>query len=196
MIAFGPAVWDRMVLAVEKVRDRLHRTTAALDAAKVPYAVTGGNAVAAWVARVDPAAVRNTQDVDVLLRRRDLPNAIIEMEAAGFVYKHGAGIDMFLDGPEAKARDAVHVLKAGEKVRSEYLLPTADVDECEQSLDGRYRHVSLDALVRMKLTSFWDKDRTHIRDLIDVGLIDQSWLTRVDPLLTPRLKQILDDPEG
>ena len=39
------------------------------------------------------------------------------MERAGFVYRHVKGIDMFLDGPGTKARDAVHVLFAGEKVR-------------------------------------------------------------------------------
>ena len=196
MIAFGPAVWDRMVIAVEKVRDRLYRATKALEDANVPYAVTGGNAVAAWVARVDPAAVRNTQDVDILLRKTDLPNAILAMESAGFIYRHSAGIDMFLDGVGAKARDAVHVLAAGVKVRAEYDLPAADVDEFEASEDGKYRHVNLDALVRMKLTSFRDKDRTHIRDLMSVGLVDHSWLTRVDLVLAPRLKQILDDPDG
>ena len=49
MIAFGPEVWDRMVVAVEAVRDRLRRATAALEAAGIDYAVIGGNAVAAWV---------------------------------------------------------------------------------------------------------------------------------------------------
>jgi hypothetical protein len=196
MISFGPAVWDRMVAAVEKVRERLHRATSALEAAGVPYAVTGGNAVAAWVARVDPAAVRNTQDVDILLRPADLPNAIVAMEAAGFVYRHSSGIDMFLDGAGSKARDAVHVLAAGVKVRKEYDLPAADVDESDSAPDGRYRHVNLDALVRMKLTSFRRKDQVHIQDLIDVGLVDESWLTRVHPVLAPRLKQILDDPDG
>jgi hypothetical protein len=63
---------DRMVLAVERVRERLLRATSALESAGVPYAVAGGNAVAAWVATVDPSAVRNTQDVDNLLRRADL----------------------------------------------------------------------------------------------------------------------------
>ncbi|HEY3244992.1 MAG TPA: hypothetical protein VGM03_16750 [Phycisphaerae bacterium] len=60
---------------MEKVRERLTRAVRALEAAGVPYAVVGGNAVAAWVARVDEAAVRNTQDVDLLLRRTDLPAA-------------------------------------------------------------------------------------------------------------------------
>ena len=41
----------------------------------LPYAVVGGNAVAAWVSRVDQAAVRNTQDVDIVLRRADLAAA-------------------------------------------------------------------------------------------------------------------------
>jgi hypothetical protein len=63
---------DRMVLAVERVRERVLRATSALESAGVPYAVAGGNAVAAWVATVDPSAVRNTQDGDILLRRADL----------------------------------------------------------------------------------------------------------------------------
>jgi hypothetical protein len=196
MIAFGPEVWDRMVTAVEAVRDRLRRATAALEVAGIPYAVIGGNAVAAWVARVDPAAVRNTQDVDILLRREDLERAKVAMEAAGFIYRHAASIDMFLDGPGAKARDAVHILFANEKVRAEYHEPTADVSEVESSEDGRYRHLSLEALVRMKLTSYRDKDRTHLRDFIDVGLIDASWPAKFRPELAERLQHILDTPDG
>src|SRR5438105_15152748 len=122
---------DRMVLAVQRVRDRLLRATAALEAAGVPYAVIGGNAVAAWVATIDSAAVRNTQDVDILLRRSDLEAAARALEAAGFVRRHVAGIEMFLDGPKAKARDAVHVVLALEKVRPESLAPSPDVDESE-----------------------------------------------------------------
>src|SRR5947209_12229948 len=109
--------WERMVIAVEKVRDRLRRAVAALEQAGIPYAIIGGNAVAAWVSEVDEAAVRNTQDVDILLRRADLERAKVALGQAGFVYRHAASIDMFLDGPKAKARDAVHVIFAGEKVR-------------------------------------------------------------------------------
>src|SRR5437764_3787656 len=103
--------------AVEKVRQRLLRAAAALDKAGVPYAVAGGNAVAAWVSRVDEAAVRNTQDVDLLLRRSDLPAAKMALAKAGFIYRHAKSLDMFLDGPGAKARDAVHLVFAGEKVK-------------------------------------------------------------------------------
>jgi Uncharacterised nucleotidyltransferase len=196
MIAFGPAVWDRMVAAVEKVRDRLLRATATLEAAGVPYAVVGGNAVAAWVARIDPAAVRNTQDVDILIRRSDFPAAKAAFESAGFIYRHAASIDMFLDGPGSKARDAVHILMAREKVRPTDLAPTADVEESDSNPDGRYRHLSLEALVRMKLTSHRLKDRVHLQDLIGVGLVDSTWPVKFQPELAARLQAILDDPDG
>jgi hypothetical protein len=180
--------------AVENVRRRLERAAGALERAGIPYAVSGGNAVRAWVAQADEAAVRTTRDVDILLRRDDLPVATEALEAEGFVHRHSAGIDMFLDGPDAKARDAVHVLFAGEKVRDSYLVPTPDVDEFEYSDD--FRVLTLEALVRMKLTSFRDKDRMHLRDMIDVELIDASWRDRFPPEFAARLQELLDNPDG
>ena len=190
----GPFSIERMLRPVELVRERLLRATSALDAAKVQYAVIGGNAVAAWVTRVDPVAVRFTQDVDILLDRNDLDAAKAALELVGFVYCHSAGVSMFLDGPDAKARDAVHVIFANEKVRSEYVLPAPKTQESE--VGSEFRLLTLDALVRMKLTSFRDKDRTHLRDMIDVGLIDANWPTRFVSELADRLKQILDTPNG
>src|SRR6266478_6907634 len=132
-VRLGDFSLERMVRAVEKVKDRLLRATAALEKASVPYAVVGGNAVAAWVSRVDEAAVRNTQDVDLLIRRTDLDAATAALAPAGFVRRHVAGIDLFLDGPGARARDAVHVIFAAEKVRPEYLLPAPDIAESERA---------------------------------------------------------------
>jgi hypothetical protein len=192
--SFPPDILDRMVRAVEKVRARLARAAAALEADGVPYAVAGGNAVAAWVAKVDEAAVRITQDVDLLIRRADLPNAIKAMEAAGFVYRHAAGIDMFLDGPGAKARDAVHIVFADERVRPEYVEPAPRVDETETLPVGRV--LALGSLVRMKLTSFRRKDQVHIQDMIGVGLIDASWCDCLPPVLADRLRELLADPDG
>ena len=182
-----------MIRAVEKVRDRLRRAVMALEAAGVPYAVAGGNAVAAWVSRVDEAAVRNTRDVDILLRRSDLPAAQAALTRAGFVYRHAARLDMFLDGPTASARDAVRVVFAAEKVRPDRLAPAPDVTESEAA--DAFRLVTLEALVRMKLTAFRDKDRMHLRDLIDVGLVDASWLERLPEALGARLRELLENPE-
>jgi hypothetical protein len=183
-----------MVLAVEKVRQRLLRAATALESAGIPYAVAGGNAVAAWVATVDPSAVRNTQDVDILLRRSDLPTSTKALESAGFVYRHVSGIDMFLDGPDARARDAVHIVLAGEKVRQEYNDPAPDVTEFEKP--DQFRIVSLPSLVKMKLTNFMTKDRVDLMDMLDVGLLDQSWVKRFTPELGARLQQLIDSPEG
>jgi len=186
--------WERMIRAVEKVRERLLRATAALEKAGVPYAVVGGNAIASWVSAVDEAAVRNTQDVDLLLRRTDLEAATAALAQVGFVRRHVAGIDLFLDGAKAKARDAVHVVFAGEKVRPDYLLPAPDIAEAEQA--SLFRVLTLEALVRMKLTSFRDKDRTHLRDLLEVGLVDQTWCKRFPPALAARLQELIDNPQG
>jgi hypothetical protein len=191
---YHEASWKRMSNAVENVRRRLLRAAQALEAARVPYAVAGGNAVAAWVSRVDETAVRNTQDVDIVLRRADLAAARAALEHAGFVYRHAASIDMFLDGPDAKARDAVRIVFAAEKARADYAAPVPDVSESEAT--ETFRLLSLDALVRMKLTSFCDKDRVHLRDLMDAGLVDTSWLERVPAALRPRLQELLDNPEG
>jgi Uncharacterised nucleotidyltransferase len=185
---------ERMVRAVEKVRERLHRAARALAEAQIPYAVIGGNAVAAWVATVDESAVRNTQDVDILLRRADLEAAKAALAKAGFVYRHVKGIDMFLDGPKAKARDAVHIIFAGERVRSEDPVPAPQVNESE--VTGSIQAVSLEPLVKMKLTSYRKKDQVHLLDMIDVGLIDETWLSRLPAELSPRLKELLDNPEG
>ncbi len=183
-----------MVSAVEKVRERMHRAATALGTAGVPYAVIGGNAVAVWVAEVDEAAVRNTQDVDILLRRADLEAAKAALEPAGFRFRHVAGGDMFLDGPSAKARDALHVVFANEKVRPEYALAAPDVDQLKPT--HTFHVIDLDALLRMKLTSYRDKDRVHVRDLISVGLVDASWEARLPPPLGGRLRRLLDDPDG
>jgi hypothetical protein len=186
--------WERMVSAVEKVRERLRRAAAALAAAGIPYAVAGGNAVAAWVGEVDEAAVRNTQDVDILLRRADLDRAKEALGKVGFIYRHAASIDMFLDGPGAKARDAVHIVFAGEKVRPTYEFPAPDVVESRPAATSQV--LNLDALLRMKLTSFRRKDQVHVLDLIDVGLVDASWVARLPAELAGRLQELLDNPEG
>jgi hypothetical protein len=137
--------WERMIRAVEKVRERLQRAAAALS-------------------------------------------------QAGFIRRHVAGIEMFLDGPRAKAREAVHIVLAGEKVRPQYVEPAPDVSEAEDA--PLFRILRIEALVRMKLTSFQDKDRMHLRDLLDVGLIDGTWRDKLPPALAARLQELLDNPEG
>src|SRR6202165_5070310 len=115
-------ILDRMERAVAKVRERLLRATAALNQTGVAYAVVGGNAVASWVATIDEGAVRNTPDVDLLVRRDDLPALTAALEAAEFVRAEVPDGAMFLDGPAAKPSESVRLLFAGEKARADHPL--------------------------------------------------------------------------
>lgn len=190
----GPVSLDRMVRAVERVRQRLLRSAAALEGAQVPYSVVGGNAVAAWVSRVDEAAVRNTQDVDILIRRSDFDRAKAALEAAGFVHGSTMDVELFLDGPEAHVRDAVHLLMAGERVKPDYASPAPDVDQSHRG-DG-FQVIDLQPLVEMKLNSWRRKDQVHLLDLIGIGLIDSSWPERFPAKLGRRLQELLDHPDS
>src|SRR4051812_48765023 len=88
-------ILDRMERAVANVRERLLRATQALNQAGIAYAIVGGNAVASWVATVDEGAVRNTRDVDILVRRADLPAVTTTLESVGFVATTSFEVVMF-----------------------------------------------------------------------------------------------------
>jgi len=185
--------WQRMIAAVEQVRQRAVRAAGALRQAGIPHVVIGGHAVASWVARVDKEAVRNTKDVDLLVRREDLARVVEALESVGFVHQNVAGVDLFLDGPEGSVRSAVHLVFAGEKVRPNYVLPTPEITEAEPGPE--FPVPTLEALVRMKLTSFRLKDKVHLMDLLDVGLIDESWSDRLPTGIAERLRQVVEERE-
>ncbi len=188
----GEELWARMERAVEKVNERLRKTVRILEDAKVPYAVIGGHAVRAWVAQVDEAALRTTRDVDILVRPEDLPALTAAMMSAGFHHRQTAGLDMFVEHPDASSRDAVHVLLCG-RVEKEGE-PNPDIEPLARAND--FQTVALETLVRMKLNAFRDKDRVHLRDMISLEMIDESWFPRFPERLRVRLKELLDDPDG
>ncbi|MEX2167800.1 MAG: hypothetical protein WD851_00695 [Pirellulales bacterium] len=189
----GILALERMERAVFKVRERLLRATGALEAAGVPYAVVGGNAVGAWVEQIDESAVRTTQDVDLVVRRVDFDAVKTALESVGFIFRHAARIDMFLDGPGAKARDAVHILFSGEKVREGDVAEVPDV--AESTSFSAFRVLDLESLVRMKLTAYRRKDQVHLLDMIGVGLVDDTWPAKYPTELADRLQHLLDTPD-
>src|SRR5262249_29812084 len=156
---------------------RLLRAAEALNQAGVPYAVVGGNAVASWVATVDEGAVRNTRDIDLLVRRGDLPAITTALEQAGFVGGELLDVVMFRDGPEGKPSEAVHLLFAGEKTCPDHILPAPEIQTVMDP--ANFPVITLESLIVMKLMSNRDKDRMHLRDLIGVRLIDASWLAKL-----------------
>jgi hypothetical protein len=187
-------ILDRMEAAVAKVRERLLRATKALNEAGVPYAVVGGHAVASWVATVDEGAVRNTRDVDIMVRREDLPVVKAALEKAGFVSDDVMGVPMFKDGAEGKPSEAVHLLFTGEKTRPDHLLPAPEIRTVDDP--AGFRVIALESLVVMKLMSNRDKDRTHVRDLLEQRLVNQEWVAKLPTQLGERLQKLLDTPQG
>lgn len=186
------SLWERYVMAMDAVTERLNRIVKALEEATVPYALIGGQAVALWVATKDPAAVRTTKDVDILLQRTDLPRARAAALTAGMDYLEVIDVGMFLDRADPNPRHAVHLLWAGEKVKPENPLPAPAIED-RLALEPGKQVVSLAGLIAMKLMANRDQDRVHLRDMIDVGLIDRNSLTQLPPLLAERLDTLLSE---
>jgi len=186
--------FNKRYRAVDLVKQRLDRTCIEMRNASVPYAVIGGNAVAAWVATIDDGAVRNTRDVDILLREQDLDLATIALASAGFVRDSDRNVIVFLDGPDGKPSQGIRVLLAERIVREDYATATPRMDQAVD-IEGR-SIVELAALVELKLNSFRDKDRTLLRDMIQIGLIDSTCPKRFATNLGNCLQELLDDPEG
>jgi hypothetical protein len=178
-------------MAVDRVEKRLRRIAEALDAAGVKYAVIGGNAVAAWVGRVDPSATRATKDVDLLVRREDQNTVDQVMVGLGFERHDLRRMVVFVDPEEPSRRSGVHLVWAGELVRPSYVCPAPSVDEAVRDPEG-FLVLDLPALVRMKLTSNRDIDRVHVADLSAVGLIGDH----IRAMLPANLRERLDDIES
>jgi hypothetical protein len=144
--------------------------------------------------RADSSLVRQPCDIEILLARADLESARLAMEAAGFHYRHVAGMDLFLETADGRAGDGVHVAIASEKVRPDEPAanPLVEVDPDSVS----FNVIPLQSLVQMKLTAYRRKDQVHLLDLIGAGLVDQSWPARFPPVLGERLQALLDDPNG
>ncbi|MEZ6116348.1 MAG: hypothetical protein R3C28_07225 [Pirellulaceae bacterium] len=178
---------------MDRVERRLKKTIAVLDETKLDYAIVGGNAVRIWIAQVDPGAVRATNDVDVLIRTEDLEEVKRAMQKHGFHYRHAAGLDMFLEEENGSVRNAVQILLANQTVRKDDFEPNPDVEPTEYG-DG-VRTLPLERLVRMKLNSFRLKDRVHLLDMIEVGIVDESWILKFPEPLNQRLKSLLENPD-
>ncbi len=176
-------------MAVDRVGELLRRATHAMDEAGVSYAVVGGNAVAAWVSTKDPAAIRFTKDVDVLIRRRDLPKIAEALKSVDLVQIETLGVTIFADRNKPSPKEGVHIVFAGERIREHYNHPAPDLDLATACADG-HKVIDLTSLVKMKLQSFRLVDQTHIVDMKSVGLITDELIAKLPIDLQERLKQI------
>src|SRR5271166_745699 len=66
----------------------LERIAKPLAAEKIPYELIGGGAVMVQVNRVEPSAVRNTKDLDIMVHRSDLDRIKEVAQRSGFTFRH------------------------------------------------------------------------------------------------------------
>ncbi|MCC7293772.1 MAG: hypothetical protein IT449_17070 [Phycisphaerales bacterium] len=176
---------------MSKVEELLRRTTEALDAAGLDYAVIGGNAVAAWVSTIDPHAVRTTKDVDLLVRRADLDRITEALRPIGLEPAEVLGVTMFVETRDPSPKNAVHLIFANEAIRELDSTLAPDVADAAPGIAG-FRVVPLLGLVKMKLLAFRLRDQTHLVDMLSIGLLDASWQDRLPEDLRPRFVQVLE----
>lgn len=181
--------FEAAFMAIDRVAQLLKRVTEALDDAGVPYAIVGGNAVAAWVSSIDPEAVRSTKDVDILTSRERLPDVATALRSIGLEMVEVLGVTMFVDRDAPNPKSGVRVIIANEKIRPHYQYPAPDVGKAVQASTG-YSVINLPALVMTKLQSFRFNDQLHIVDLKAVGLITPEIIAKLPLDLSERLKQI------
>ncbi len=174
------------IMAIDRVQQRLMKTAAALEAAGVPYAIVGGNAVASWVGRVDPGATRATKDVDVLVRREDAARITAALGALGFRREDLRDIVLFIDPDEPSKKSGVHLVWAEERIRPSYSVLSPSVQETVRDPEG-FNVIDLPALLRMKLTSFRPIDQAHVLDMRSVGLLTEAVRTSLPAELAERL---------
>jgi hypothetical protein len=169
----------------------LHKITDALLESHIPHEVIGGLAVLIHVEEANPEYTSLTRDVDLMVQRSDLDRIKSAVAKYGFRFRHVAGGDMLIYGETDSAKNAVHLIFSGEKVRPSYLSPAPPIDPERKRIHGKeVMVIPVAGLVKMKLTSNRDKDRVHIRSLDAAGLISHRVETQLTPELQSRLKNI------
>jgi hypothetical protein len=101
------------------------------------------------------------------------------------------GVGMFLEQADPNPRSGVHICWAGEKIRPQYECPAPTIDQRESL--GDCDVVSIRDLVVMKLQAGRDQDRVHLRDMIDVGLIERRMESDLPDELAARLNDLLSE---
>jgi hypothetical protein len=181
--------YDKRLEQLTEVAERVCR---ALQAAGIEYRIIGGLAIFFHVQARDPLAARLTRDVDLAVDRADLARIAEAVRPIGLQHRHVAGVDMLVNAEQPRARSAVHLVFVREKVRPEDLAPIPAFSQPAVAEEGILLAPVAD-LLRMKLTSFRLKDKTHIVDLDSVGLITPEVEETLPDALRLRLKQVREE---
>jgi hypothetical protein len=169
----------------------LHKIAGILSENNVPYELIGGLAVLVHVEEANPEFTALTRDVDLMIRREDLERVKEAAGSQGFRFRHTAGVDMPLYGETNSAKNAVHLIFSGEMVRPNQATPNPPIaPEKKQIHGGDVMVIPVADLVRMKLSSYRDKDRVHVRGMDAAGLITPEVEAKLPGGLSTRLQHV------
>jgi predicted DNA binding CopG/RHH family protein len=169
----------------------LHKIAQAFEEAGVAYELIGGLAVLIHVEEANPEHASLTRDVDLLVRREDLERIKEAAAAHGFRFRHAAGVDMLLSGDTGSAKNAVHLIFSGERVRPNQAVPNpAIAPETKAIHGGDVKVIRAADLVQMKLSAWRLKDQVHIQGMDAAGLITPTIESGLPPELLARLQQV------
>jgi hypothetical protein len=144
--------------------DELHRIAAALRSAGIVYAVCGGVAVTIH------GATRTTKDIDILIRREDVPRALEAVRPLGYVF---VALPMTFEAGTERERHVQRVSKLEDEQHLMIDLLIADAafaglleERLEIDLpEGKLSVVTLDALLKMKRLARRPQDEADIEKL-------------------------------
>ncbi len=179
--------YDRHLQQLTEIGERACR---ALQIAGISYRIIGGLAVLFHVQARDPLAARLTKDVDLAVDRADIARISEAVHAIGLEYRHVAGVDMLVDAAAPSASSAVHLVFIREKVRPQYSAAVPDFSEPATVAENGILLAPVADLVKMKLTSFRQRDKTHLIDLDSVGLITPMVEAGLPDELRDRLRRL------
>ena len=148
----------------------LHKIAHTLADEDIPYELIGGLAVLIHVEEANPEHSTLTRDVDLKVRRADLERI------------REAGIDALAHGIADRGRNAVNLT---------FTVKEGPITPERKNILGEEVFVAPVAdLVTMKLSSYRDKDRVHIRSMDAAALITPDVENELTPVLLERLRHI------
>jgi hypothetical protein len=167
--------------------DELDRITTVLNEAGIAFEVIGGVAVNAHIFADHRSRTFVTRDIDILIRREDLPTLTVAAEASGYSCRKIVGGFMLLK-PGQSPSEAVHLIFCGERSKSTQPTIHPEIHPEQKHLFGITIPVApLFDLVTMKLNSFRPKDLVHLEILDEAGLITTDLECDLPTILRERL---------
>jgi hypothetical protein len=192
-VGFGEDLLEKMILAASNVRERQSQIVRALEKSGVSFALSGSNATHLWVASVEEAAARQYRNVELIIERKDIDSLVAAMKELGFFTDLRPDRVTIRSTPDQRKRWADIALFANESAANKsFTIPSLN----GTTVVGSVPVLLLESLVELQLWRWTLDDRVDLRDMIEVGLLDQTWPSRLPPELAARLQELLDEPNG